>query len=338
MKRLIPAFAAVLLALGTRSLGAAEPDLRTPEIRVLRAEYEASRAALAAKRLSELRALLERHLEEQRRKQRQAMLSGRNTHEADAAEAVQLFEQALETLGREDTFAFPAKVRPALERMTAFCARALASENAARESGYQLLDTRFAGRLQPLLVQQGITAAPEQLAKLWQAALADTGAVSSAASNLPAGEAPAGGAAAVPDGAGASVGMVTNDAVLACRGEAAAWVPVARIGIEVAAIEVISLPVADLAERVGFRGRGLESGAPWQATVTPLREFTPPGDDVAPAMRIRAVADRRPLDVLEWPGRRNGWKIELRVRPRAPGLSRHGGVLEIDAAAFGMEN
>ena len=127
---------------------------------------------------------------------------------------------------------------------------------------------------------------------------------------------------------------MTNDAVLDSRGEASAWVPVARIGIEVAAIEVISLPVAGLAERVGIRGQGIESGAPWQAAVTPLREFTPPGDGVAPAMRIRAVAGRRPLDVLEWPGRRNGWKIELRVRPPVPGLSRHGGVLEIDAAAF----
>ena len=150
MKRLVPALATVLLALGTRSLGAAEPDLRTPEIRALRSEYEASRAALAAKRLSELRTLLERHLEEQRRKQRQAKLSGNTTHQADAAQAVRLFEQALETLGRDDTFAFPAKVRPALERMTAFCTRALASENAARESGYKLLDTRFAGRLQPI--------------------------------------------------------------------------------------------------------------------------------------------------------------------------------------------
>lgn len=336
MKRLVPALAAVLLALGTRSLGAAEPDLRTPEIRALRSEYETSRAALAAKRLTGLRTLLERHLEEQRRKQRQARLSGNTTHQADAAQAVQLFEQALATLDREDTFAFPAKVRPALERTTAFCARALASENAARESGYKLLDTQFAGRLQPLLAQQGITAAPEQLASLWQAVLADVGAVSPSASGFPAAaEALAGGAAADPDAVGASAGSVTNDAVLDCRGEASAWVPVARIGIEVAAIEVISLPVAGLAERVGIRGQGIESGAPWQAAVTPLREFTPPGDGVAPAMRIRAVAGRRPLDVLEWPGRRNGWKIELRVRPPVPGLSRHGGVLEIDAAAFG---
>jgi hypothetical protein len=338
MRRLGQALVVVLLIGTAHRLTAREPDLRAPDIRALRQEYAAERAALAGKRLDELRVLLKHHLAEQQRRQRQAKLSGNTTQHADAAQAVLLFTKALETLEREGTFSFPAKVRPALERMVATCTRTLASEDAAREDGFKLLDTRFAGRLQPLLVQQGITAAPEQLAKLWQAALADTGAVSSAASNLPAGEAPAGGAAAVPDGAGASVGMVTNDAVLACRGEAAAWVPVARIGIEVAAIEVISLPVADLAERVGFRGRGLESGAPWQATVTPLREFTPPGDDVAPAMRIRAVADRRPLDVLEWPGRRNGWKFELRVRPRAPGLSRHGGVLEIDAAAFGMEN
>ena len=329
MRRLAPALAAVLLALGPRPIDAREPDLRTPEIRALRAEHAAARSALAAKRLDVLRAMLQSHLEEQRGKQRRARISGNTTQQADAAQALQIFGQALETLEREGTFAFPAKIRPALERMVALCAHSLESEDAARDAGFKLLDTRFAGRLQPLLVQQGITADPEQLARFWQAVLADAGEeASSAGAGSSAADAPI----AEPDAAGAPAGTATNDAVLDSRGEAAAWAPVARIGIEVAAIEVIALPVAGLTGRVERKGTGIESGAPWQAAVTPLRAFTPPADGPAPAMRIRAVPGRHAPDVLEWPSRRNGWMIELRVRPPAPGLSRHGCVLEINAA------
>ena len=127
MKRLVPALAVVLLALGTRYLYAAEPNLRTPEIRALRGEYEASRAAIAAKRRTELRTMLERHLTEQQRKQRQARILGNTTLQADTSQAVMLFERALDSLESEDTFIFPAKVRPTLERITAFCTRALAT-------------------------------------------------------------------------------------------------------------------------------------------------------------------------------------------------------------------
>ena len=343
MRRLAPALAAVLLALGPRPIDAREPDLRAPEIRALRAEYAAARAALAAKRLDVLRSMLQNHIEEQRGKQRRARISGNTTQKADAAQALQIFGQALETLEREGTFAFPAKIRPALERMVALCAHSLESEDAARDAGFKLLDTRFAGRLQPLLAQQGITAGPEQLARFWQAVLADageeassTGAASPAGASSSAADAPqaAPDAAAdeAPVAAGAPAGTATNDAVLDSRGEASAWAPVVRIGIEVAAIEVIALPVAGLTGRVERKGTGIESGAPWQAAVTPLRAFTPPADGPAPAMRIRAVPGRHAPDVLEWPSRRNGWMIELRVRPPAPGLSRHGCVLEINAA------
>lgn len=331
MKRLAPALAAALAAAllaGTaHSQPGGEPDWLTPGIRALRTEYEAARAALAAKRLAELRALLERHLEEQRLRQRQAKLSGNTTRQADAAQAVLLFGKALETLEREDTFGFPAGIRPALERMVALCTRALASADAARAADFKLLDTRFAGRLQPLLARQGITADPAQLDAYWQAVLkvADAVVEPAAADMAAAASAPAGG-----DAAGA-----TNAAVLDVRGTAAAWVPLARIGIEVAAIEMVALPVAGLAGETARQGRGLESGAPWQAAVTPLRPFKTPGGGAAPAMRIRAVPGLRPLDVVAWPSRRNDWMIELRVRPPAPGRSRHGCVLEIDAAAVG---
>ncbi len=330
MKRLVPALVVVLLALGTQYLCAAEPDLRTPGIRALREEYEDSRAAIAAKRRAELRSILERQLTEQRRRERQARIAGNATLRADASQGVRIFEQALDTLEREDTFIFPAKVRPALERMTAFCTRALATEDAARESGYKLLDTQFAGRLQPLLQQQGVTATPEQLTRFWQAVLADDGKEGPADNDNPATKARTGATAEDADGASAE-GAASDDAVLDSRGEASAWVPVTRVGVEVAAIEVMSLPVVGLTGRVERSGRGFQSGAPWKVTLTPLRGFTPPDEGAPPAMRIRSVVGTRPVDVLEWPTRRNGWKLEVRVRPPRPGRSRHGCVLEVDA-------
>lgn len=338
MRRLAPALAAVVVALGARPLDAREPNLRTAEIRALRAEHAERRAALDAKRLEELRGLLESHIEEQRIKQRQAKISGNTTRQADAAQAVQLFGQALETLQRAGTFAFPAKVRPALERAVTLCSRALESRDAARAADFKLLDTQFEGRLQPLLAQQGITADPEQLARYWRAVLADAGEEASpAAAASPDGE---GSSAAdapqtKPDAGGTPAGTTTNDAVLDSRGKALAWAPVARIGIEVVAIEVIALPVAGLTKRVERSGTGIESGAPWQADITPLGAFTPPTDGSAPAMRIRAVPGRHPPDVLVWPSRRNGWRIELRVRPPVTGRQRHGCVLEVGAAATG---
>ena len=157
------------------------------------------------------------------------------------------------------------------------------------------------------------------------------------ADGAPAGEpeTPAEAAGAAPAPAVAADGGATNEAVLGIRGTAAAWVPLARIGVEVGAIEVIALPVAGATGRVERQGTGIESGAPWQAAVNPYRAFTPPADGVAPAMRVRAVPGRHPLDVVEWPSRRNGWTIELRLRPPVAGRSRHGCVLEIDAAAAG---
>lgn len=332
MKRLVPALVVVLLALGTQYLCAAEPDLRTPGIRALREEYEDSRAAIAAKRRAELRSILERQLTEQRRRERQARIAGNATLRADASQGVRIFEQALDTLEREDTFIFPAKVRQALERMTAFCTRALATEDAARESGYKLLDTQFAGRLQPLLQQQGVTATPEQLTRFWQAVLADDGK-EGPADNGTAAETQSGSdtAAVDADDNASAEGAASDDAVLDSRGEASAWVPVTRVGVEVAAIEVMSLPVAGLTERVERSGKGFQSGAPWKVTLTPLRGFTPPAEGAPPAMRIRSVVGTRPVDVLEWPSRRNGWKLEVRIRPPQPGRSRHGCVLEVDA-------
>jgi hypothetical protein len=324
MKRLGPALVGlVFLIVAAQSLPAGEdPDLRQPGIQALRREYEASRAALVAKRLKELRAMLTHHLEEQQRKQRQAKLSGNTTRYADASQGVRLFETALDTLKREDTFAFPAKVRPALERIVALCTRTLQSENAARDDGFKLLDTQFAGRLQPLLARQGITADPGDLQVQWQTVLKAGEAETQAVSNEQARS-----VASHPSGA------ATNEVVLDVRGEAAAWIPLARIGIEVSTLEVIALPVAGVTERVGRKGTGLESGAPWQAAVTPFRTFNAPADGQAPAMRIRALTGMLPLDVVAWPSRRNDWKIELRVRPPNRGASRHGCVLEIDAVA-----
>ena len=334
MRRLGQALVVVLLIGTAHRLTAREPDLRAPDIRALRQEYAAERAALAGKRLDELRVLLKHHLAEQQRRQRQAKLSGNTTQHADAAQAVLLFTKALETLEREGTFSFPAKVRPALERMVATCTRTLASEDAAREDGFKLLDTRFAGRLQLLLTRQGITADPAQLAAYWQAVLQDPGAAAPADDTPAAGqEEPANAAGAAPAPAVASAGGATNEAVLDIRGTAAAWVPLARIGVEVGALEVVVLPVAGVAGRAEHKGTGIESGAPWQAAVTPYRAFDAPGEGTPPAMRVRAVPGLLPLDVVEWPSRRNGWTIELRVRPPAPGRSRHGCVLEIDAAA-----
>ncbi len=330
MQLIRQALSVLLTVTAMHSVVAQTPDLRLPEIQALRTEYRERRAAILEKRRGELQAMLTKNLEEQRRTLRQAKITGNTQRQADSSQAIKLFETALATLEKEDTFIFPERVRPALERTVALCIRALKSEDEAREAGLRMLENQCADRLIPLLAKQGLRALdPRQLHEQWQAVLNDTGAVTNAvqtaATALPAG---------APEAPEIPSGSATNETVLATRGEAERWVPLAKIGVEVFAMEVLALPVADLTERAEHKGTGLESGAPWQAAVTPLCKFERPAGAV-PAMRLRALPGMRPLDVVEWPSRRNDWMIEVRVRPPSGGASRHGGLLEIDAAAVG---
>jgi hypothetical protein len=328
MKLIRQALSVLLTVTAMHSVVAQTPDLRLPEIQALRTEYQEKRAAILEKRRVELQKMLARNLEEQRRQQGQAKITGNTQRQADASQAIKLFEMALANLDKEDTFIFPAKIRPALERTVALCIRALKSEDEAREAGLKMLKNQCADRLQPLLAKQGLRALdPRQLHEQWQAVLNDTGAVTNAVQTTATAQAAV--AQVAPE---IPSGSATNEMVLATRGEAARWVPLAKIGVEVFAMEVLALPVADLTERAAQKGTGLESGAPWQAAVTPLCKFERPSG-AAPAMRLRALPGMRPLDVVEWPSRRNDWMIEVRMRPPGGGASRHGGLLEIDAAA-----
>ena len=320
-----------LLVPASPGLVAQSADLSRPDIQVLRQEYQEQLGAIQARRRGELQALLTKQLESQRLQLRQATITGNTSRQVDATQGVKLFEAALAALAEEDTFRFPARIRPALTRMVELCARALKSENDAREAAIDRLEGRFAERLQPLLAAQGERIVdPDRLRERWRAVLRqDPTGPDAAADDAPAAAADG---QANPAVSGQGARPDTANDVLAARGEADNWVPLARIGVDVHAMEILALPVLDLTERVGRKGEGLESGAPWQAAVTPHRTLSLPGG-VLPAMRIRALPDRRPVDVVDWPSPRNRWMLEIRVRPPHAGASRHGVIVEIDAAA-----
>lgn len=305
--------------------------LSRPDVQVLRQEYQEQLGAIQARRREELQALLTKQLESQRLQLRQATITGNTSRQVDATQGVKLFEAALAALAAEDTFRFPERIRPALTRMVELCTRALQSEDATREASIKRLEGRFADRLQPLLAAQGERIVdPDRLRERWrEVLLQDPTETDAAAADDVATAAPG---QATPAASGQGARPDTANDVLAARGEAANWVPLARIGVDVHAMEILALPVLDLTERIERKGEGLESGAPWQAAVTPFRTLSLPGG-VLPAMRIRALPERRPVDVVDWPSPRNRWMLEIRVRPPHAGASRHGVIVEIDAAA-----
>ncbi len=322
-----------LLACSAHIVRGASAEERLAGLQALQKDYQDQRALLDDRRRLALEGVLQMPLEEQRRNQRLAKISGNTTRLADANHGVKLLEGALESLKQEDTFRFPARIRPALVRTIDLCARALESEDETRAAGLRLLDTRFAARLQPLTAADGVRVVdPERFQDALQTALEAAAAAVTAERAAAAPPAPE---ATKPEAAEAvQAGAVTNDQVLASRGEAAAWTPLATIEVEVAALEILSLPLDGLEQRQTHEGTGLESGAPWRAVVTPARAIALPAAG-QPAMRMRAVPGLRPVDVVGWPSRRNGGLLELRVRPLGGGASRHAGLLEIDASAPG---
>ncbi len=321
-------FTLLLTLLWQWPLWAEKADLGRAEIQALRQEYRPQREAIDVRRKEELHTLLTRELEEHQRRLQQARIAGNTTRQVDASQAVKLFETALAELETGGSFSFPERVRPALERTIDLCNKALRSEDETRAAAIRRLDGDFAAKLQPLLLEAGeLIAEPELLRARWQEVLHY--------------EPPAAAAAAIDDEADAGAGSAaarnlgaTDDEVLESRGEAARWVPLARIGVAVNAMEIIPLPLFDLDKRTTRAGDGLQSGAAWQAAVTPFLNLAQPEEQL-PALRTRSIPGMFPLEIAEWPSRRNNWRLEVRARARHVTPSRHGILLEVDAAAGG---
>ena len=323
----------LLTALLVTAASAQTPDLNRPEIQALRSEFLQRRDAIDTTRRMVLEAMLSKQLEEQQQQQRQAKIRGNTTRHADATQAIALFEKALADLEKEDRFDFPKNVRPALERMLALCVRAREAEEETRTATRKALDNTFIARFTALLEQQDMHGLDRQQVQThWQAVLDRITPAEPAEHAAPPADIPAPAAGAATDGPVPP----TDDTVLQVRGEAANWTPVADMEFTVQTMEIIALPLFDLTETETRTGTGLESGAPWRASLKPLRPFARPAG-APPAMRLRSIPGRHPVDVVEWPSQRNGWKIVLRIRPPASGTSLHGGLLEIDAAAAGAK-
>ena len=99
-------------------------------------------------------------------------------------------------------------------------------------------------------------------------------------------------------------------------GAAANWLPVARVSIECDGMEMISLPVAGIAERTRTESKSDLTGQPYAIEWAPLNELVV--TDRKPV--LRAVPENgRAVDVTEWPSAGNGWRMEVRVRPDSKG-------------------
>ena len=116
-----------------------------------------------------------------------------------------------------------------------------------------------------------------------------------------------------PDAAAAAQTEETVPDIPPCAsGNAANWLPVARVSIECDGMEMIGFPVAGIASHKRTEAESNLTGQPYAIDWTPMNELVV--TDRRPV--LRAVPENgRVIDVTEWPSAGNGWQMEVRVRP-----------------------
>ncbi len=289
-----------------------DPDLNGAPVQALRAEYVGKRDALAKQQAAELSRIVADGLEQARQMQAKAKISGNVTAQAAASAAVRIYTEAGAALTQSGKLLLPGSVRQDLETFVEGSRKAQRACDERHTAALRALEGEYAPRLAKLVA--ATANAPdteeEQLALLGKlAGTPAVGTVDSTATNT-----------------------VLADAVLIrASGEAKQWETLFRGEIRAVALEIVPIAVTGLTAPKQTQSEGDESRQPYTVQLTPVREFT--ATDPAPAFRVMSLPPLAPVDVVAWPTAANGWSMDLRVRPARDGISRHGFVLEVDAAA-----
>ena len=310
-------------SLGLAQVAAKEPNLQTPAVEALKADYRKRVGELETHHRAAMQKLLEERLDDMKQQQARARVSGNTTILAVSAHAIQHYEAALEKLKKSGTFDFSGRVRREVETAFDACIRQRKAGEAGIATATKKLDGEFADKLAAALkTQLPAELAPEARLALWAKAL-----------GMQAATAAATGEAAQPaKPVVRQFGSATNANVRATFGEAASWMPLARIDVLMGpGMEIVTVPIAGLTEVKRFQGTSIESGQTWTAKVTPYLNMPQPAGTM-PAFRLSDIAGFRHVEVVGWPARRNGFGLELRVRGLSA-ASRHAGLLEVASTA-----
>jgi len=106
------------------------------------------------------------------------------------------------------------------------------------------------------------------------------------------------------------------------------------VGVQVATLEIVSIPVAGVSSERSVKEIGLASQQEIAFRIVPHRTLAEPRAPVV--FRAKSIPGKERPDVMDWPSARNGWKLELRCRPRSSG-DVHALRLEVAEGTAGLQ-
>jgi len=320
--------AAIFLSLGLLSLCLnAEVDFTTAGMQKLKQGFEREQAQADARRVDRLHALILKNLKLAEAMLQQKKVAGNISGMAAARMATRTLKRGSGELTSRGDFEVPAKVRHELTRLFATLREEKAAIETDTREAVQRLTAKYHHLLADQIRKQGATPPdPDALKRYFQALLSAVTAAPDADETEPAEPPPDRGKARAPT----ESRSLTEE--IAVSGQGSNWVTFADWNVETYGLEIIAIPVVNQREPTEKTGGGVMSGQPYKARLVPVR--------VLPAAHLYAFrANRLPnhagVDILEWPGKGNGWTLQVRARPSKDPPSLHG--LELQVSGPGAD-
>ena len=235
-----------------------------------------------------------------------AKVAGNTSRQARAIATRQVYQKTLDAMEESGNATFPAtirrEIRPAVEAVQS----RIEALTATRDAALTAAETALRSAVRAELEAAGSPASDDAI----DAAIAEAAAPEPA--DTPAQE--GAGDSPVPSQDGAAQPPLEPSAPYASNGEATAWAPLLEAAVNVADIDIVSLPVLGVRESRTLQLTGGQGPVP--ATVAPLQNvlYSPPAN-AAISFRVLNVPGFPAPEVLEWPSESNRWNIRLRCRP-----------------------
>ncbi len=288
-----------------------------PELQEVRSFYAAEKAELEKERTEKLTGLLQEFVSKAEEMYNAMRKRGNIRGVAIAGKAKRLFEAAIEEYKEKKSFKIEDQNREAIQKMIEACRTEKESINSYHKEKISSLESRAMEKFKSALDKLDLSLSESQIDSKFAELLASSGE-----KNSQPGSGPAGDTKEKPDGN-----------VIAKTAEASAWYSVIDYQIESHGMDVIPLPV--FKAKGSFDGKHstplLNKPSTWKMEVAHKLPRRPDYE-----FRVVRKSKIKPFDVVEWPRKRNNWKLIVRTaHPDEGPSSIHGATLQ--AALPGSE-
>lgn len=304
----------------------AVPDYTSPQYWAVRETFSNETLRIEQTYRSELANLLKKQAHDLKARATRAKISKNKVHQADAAEFQKILTANLAALSKGGEVKLPEKVRPGNKRFLAVLKSSITSAARAKNDSTVMLRMNSRDKLRKLLEADGVNTTDIGVMDwAWSDLMAATKEPEKPEKNAEA-------AKNVSDKAAENVSEKDfadggEEVVYAKSSEAKGWRILARLDATAGSMEILSLPLYPIkAGKKTITGTAV-SGTTWTLDVSaPKAVQDPPEGQVA--FRVKSIGNSPRIGILAWPSARNGWKLEVRVRPRG-NMTRNSCLLEI---------